>query len=461
MTEHDLIVIGAGPGGYVCAIRAAQHGLKVACIDERETLGGTCLNVGCIPSKALLHASAAWASAREGRHGLRLADPVPDLAAIMEEKVAAVGRLTGGIDALFRKNGVTRLTGRARFEGPDRVSVEGESHRAPNIVIATGSSPATLRGAEVDNSGGVIVDSTGALSFERVPRRMVVIGGGVIGLELGSVWARLGAEVTVLEYRDRILPEMDADVSAEMAKLLGRQGLSIRPSMAVGRVSRQGEGAEVQIAPAEGGPEETLQADVVLVATGRRANLGDLGLEAVGLQPEDQRLTVDAYMRTSVSGLRAIGDATPGPMLAHRAEDEGIAVADWLAGLENPLRHDLIPSVVYTSPEAAGVGLTEAAARATGAAIEVGRFPMAGNSRAVTNGEARGFVKVVAEADDGRVLGVHIVAEQAGTMIAQAVQAMELGATAEDIAYTCHAHPTHSEALKEAAMSIGGRPIHV
>lgn len=460
--DYDVLVIGAGPGGYVAAIRAAQLGLKTACVEARETLGGTCLNVGCIPSKALLHASEAYARAKGGELaalGVRTGEVELDMAALHASRRSAVAGLTDGIAGLFRKNKVDWLKGQARFEAADRVRVGDRTIRARDIIVATGSSPAPLAGAPVDQA--VIVDSTGALELPQVPARLVVIGGGVIGLELGSVWARLGAAVTVLEYQDQILPGMDEDVRKEAARLFKAQGLALRTGVRVSAVERAGQGPVVGFEPVAGGPAERLEADIVLVATGRRPNTEGLDLEAAGVMLDGAgRIVVDTDFRTSVAAIRAIGDVVAGPMLAHKAEDEGVAVAELIAGLPGGVNHAVIPSVVYTAPEIAGVGLTESEARAKGP-VKVGKFPMAANSRARTNHEAGGFVKVIADGETDRVLGVWIIASVAGAMIAQAAQAMEFGATAEDIAYTCHAHPTHSEALKEAAMAVGGKPIHI
>jgi dihydrolipoamide dehydrogenase len=461
-TEFDVIVIGAGPGGYVAAIRAAQLGLKTACVEGRETLGGTCLNVGCIPSKALLHASELFEEANHGtlaKWGVKTSGVELDLEAMHSGRKDAVKGLTQGIEFLFKKNKVTWLKGYGRFTGKNSLEVAGTEYRAKNIVIATGSSVTPLPGVEIDNE--VVIDSTGALELPQVPGHMVVIGGGVIGLELGSVWRRLGAKVTVVEYLDQILPGMDADIRKEAAKIFKKQGFEIRTSTKVTKVERNGKGASVTVEPAAGGKAETIEADAVLVSIGRRPNTDGLGLEQAGVALNDRgQIEVDHDFRTGVDGIYAIGDVTPGPMLAHKAEDEGIAVAEILAGQVGIINHDVIPSVVYTMPEIAGVGLTEEQAKEQGE-VKVGKFPMMANSRAKTNREPEGFVKVIADARTDRVLGVHIIASLAGTMIGQAAQAMEFGATSEDIAYTCHAHPTHSEALKEAAMAVTGLPIHI
>ena len=462
ISDFDVLVIGGGPGGYACAIRAAQLGLATACVDARDSLGGTCLNVGCIPSKALLTASHHYhAMARGGwsSYGIAAENVSLDLPRMMAAKDETVHGLTRGIDFLFGKHKVQRLHGRATFSGPDRVSIAGREFTARSIVIATGSDPSPFPSAEVDNAGGVVVDSTGALALKAVPGKMVVIGGGVIGLELGSVWSRLGSQVVVLEYLDEILPGMDRDVRTQMRQLLRKQGLDIRTSAQVRTVERHGASATITLET--GGALETIAADTVLVATGRRPNTSGLRLEAAGIETDERGfIPVDGAAKTAVRGIYAIGDVTKGPMLAHRAEDEGIALAERLAGIPRDVNHSIVPAVVYTDPEAAGVGLTEETAKAAGRPVRVSTFPMAANGRAKANRETDGFVKIIADEKTDAILGAHIVASLAGTMIAQIAQAMEFGATAEDVAYTCHAHPTHSEAIKEAAMGIRGRPIH-
>jgi len=462
--DYDVLVIGAGPGGYVAAIRAAQLGLKTACAESRATLGGTCLNVGCIPSKVLLNASALFHEASSGalaRHGVKLGAVSLDLPAMLGDKDDAVKGLTGGIDYLFKKNKVDWLKGLATFKDVHSVTVAGKSVTAKNIVIATGSSVTPLPGVTVDNDKGIVVDSTGALSLKKVPGHLVVIGGGVIGLELGSVWGRLGAKVTVIEYLDQILPGMDGEVRKEAAKLFAKQGFAIKTATKVTGVAVKGKKATVTVEPAAGGAAETIEADAVLVAIGRRPNTEGLGLDTIGLAPNQRgQIETNADFSTSVPGVWAIGDVIPGPMLAHKAEDEGVAVAENIAGLTGIVNHDVIPSVVYTHPEIAGVGLTEEAAKEKGP-VKVGKFPMLANSRAKAIGDTDGFVKVIADAATDRVLGVWMIAGPAGTMIAQAAQAMEFGASSEDIAYTCHAHPTHNEAVKEAAMAVLGKPIHI
>lgn len=466
--DYDVLVIGAGPGGYVAAIRAAQLGLKTACAESRETLGGTCLNVGCIPSKAMLHASEFYDAAANGAMadmGIETS-PKLNLDTMHAQRRDAVKGLTGGIEFLFKKNKVDWKKGRAAFQDAHTVKVGDETVTAKNVIIATGSSVTPLPGVEVDNDKKIVVDSTGALELPAVPKKMVVIGGGVIGLELGSVWNRLGAEVIVVEFLDKLLPGMDDDVRKEAAKIFKKQGMELRLSTKITGCTVKGKKATLTLEPSAGGDEETLEADCVLVSIGRRPNTEGLGLENIGLELNKRgQIETDHDFRTAVDGVWAIGDVVPGPMLAHKAEDEGIACAENIAGQTGIVNHDIIPGVVYTLPEFAGVGLTqeEAIEKMGGdkAKIKVGKFPMMANSRAKTNHEPDGFVKVIAEAESDRVLGVWAIASVAGTMIAQAAQAMEFGATSEDIAYTCHAHPTHSEAIKEAAMAVQGKPIHI
>jgi dihydrolipoamide dehydrogenase len=459
--DFDVLVIGAGPGGYVAAIRAAQLGLRVACVESRETLGGTCLNVGCIPSKAMLHASEYFDAAANGAMaamGVKVT-PELDLDAMHAQRKDAVKGLTGGIEFLFKKNKVEWLKGRAAFVDATSVQIGDRKVTAKDIVIATGSSVTPLPGVEIDQK--VVVDSTGALELAKVPDHLVVIGGGVIGLEMGSIWRRLGAKVTVVEYLDQILPGFDGDVRKEAARIFKKQGIEFKTGTKVTGVSVSGGKATLTVEPAKGGEAQTIEADNVLVSIGRRPNTDGLALEKAGLKTNERgQIETDHDFATAVDGIWAIGDVIPGPMLAHKAEDEGIAVAENIAGQTGIVNHDLIPSVVYTLPEIAGVGLTEEAAKERGE-IKVGKFPMAGNSRAKTNHEDGGFVKIISDANSDRVLGVWAIASVAGTMIAQATQAMEFGATSEDIAYTCHAHPTHSEAIKEAAMAVRGKPIHV
>ncbi|MDG5747208.1 dihydrolipoyl dehydrogenase [Qipengyuania sp. XHP0207] len=466
--DYDVLVIGAGPGGYVAAIRAAQLGLKVACAESRETLGGTCLNVGCIPSKAMLHASEFFDAAKNGAMAEMGIETTPklNLDKMHDQRLDAVDGLTKGIEFLFKKNKVDWKKGHATFQDAHTVKVGDETVTAKDVIIATGSSVTPLPGVEVDNDKQVVVDSTGALQLAKVPQKMVVIGGGVIGLEMGSIWNRLGAEVIVVEFLDQLLPGMDGDVRKEAAKIFKKQGMELRMKTKVTGCTVKGKKAVLTLEPAAGGEEETLEADCVLVSIGRRPNTEGLGLENIGLEVNQRgQIETDHDFRTKVDGVWAIGDCVPGPMLAHKAEDEGIACAENVAGQTGIVNHDIIPGVVYTLPEFAGVGLTqeEALEKFGGdkAKIKVGKFPMMANSRAKTNHEPDGFVKVIAEAESDRVLGVWCINNVAGTMIAQAAQAMEFGATSEDIAYTCHAHPTHSEALKEAAMAVQGKPIHV
>ena len=463
--DYDLLVIGSGPGGYVAAIRAAQLGLKTACIESRETLGGTCLNVGCIPSKAMLHASELYHEAHSGaleKFGVKLTGAKLDLKQMLAEKEKAVEELTGGIAFLFKKNKVEWINGRGAFEDAHTVRVGDKSYTAKNVLIATGWSVTPLPGVEIDNDKHVVVDSTGALELPKVPGHMVVIGGGVIGLELGSVWLRLGAKVTVVEYLDQILPGMDGDIRKDANRMFKKQGFEIRTGTKVTGCSVKGKKATLTMEPAKGGDSETLEADVVLVAIGRRPNIDGLALENSGVETNARgQIEVGHDFQTDVAGVYAIGDVTPGPMLAHKAEDEGIAAAEFIAGQQGIINHDLIPGVVYTYPEIANIGKTEEEVKDSGVEYKVGKFLFAANSRAKTNRDTDGYVKIIADAKTDRVLGAHIISSLAGTLIAQVTQAMEFGATSEDIAYTCHAHPTHSEAIKEAAMAVQGKPIHM
>ncbi len=463
--DYDLLIIGSGPGGYVAAIRAAQLGLKTACIESRETLGGTCLNVGCIPSKAMLHASELYHEAHSGaleKFGVKLSGAKLDLKQMLAEKLKAVEELTGGIAFLFKKNKVDWIKGHGAFESASSVQVGDKSYSAKNILIATGSSVTPLPGVEVDNDKHIVVDSTGALELPKVPGHLVVIGGGVIGLELGSVWLRLGAKVTVVEYLDQILPGMDGDIRKDANRMFKKQGFDIRTGTKVTGCSVKGKKATLTMEPAKGGDSETLEADVVLVAIGRKPNIDGLALDKSGVETNDRgQIEVGHDFQTAVPGIYAIGDVTPGPMLAHKAEDEGIAAAEFIAGQQGIVNHDLIPGVVYTYPEIASIGKTEEEVKDSGTEYKVGKFPFAANSRAKTNRDTEGYVKIIADAKTDRVLGAHIISSLAGTMIAQVTQAMEFGATSEDIAYTCHAHPTHSEAIKEAAMAVQGKPIHM
>ncbi len=466
-TSFDLIVIGAGPGGYVAAIRAAQLGLKTACVEKRETLGGTCLNVGCIPSKALLNSSHLYEEAAHGleRHGIKTGKVGFDLSVMLANKDKVVGDLTKGIEFLFKKNKVTWLKGKAEIVKAGSVKVTGEggkaaTYAAKSIMIATGSDVARIPGVEIDEKR--IVSSTGALALAAVPKHLVVIGGGVIGLELGSVWRRLGAEVTVIEYLDTILPGMDGEVAKQMTRSLTKQGFKFRLGSKVLTAKSSDKGVALRVAPAKGGDGEDITCDVVLVAVGRVPYTHGLGLKSAGVEMDERgRIKTDAHFRTNVPGIYAIGDVIIGPMLAHKAEDEGVVCAEIIAGQSGHVNYDAIPGVVYTHPEAAAVGKTEEELKKAGIAYRAGKFPMSANSRARANGDTDGFVKVLADAKTDRVLGVHIVGPDAGTLIAELALAIEFGASAEDIARTCHAHPTLNEAVKEAALAVDGRPIHI
>src|ERR1700676_2794033 len=464
--RYDVVVIGAGPGGYVAAIRAAQLGLRAAAIDARASLGGTCLNIGCIPSKALLQSSEKFAEARLGlaEHGIIAREVGLDLAAMMARKDKVVATLTRGVEFLFRKNKVDWLKGRARIAGPGRVVIDkgagAEEVEAGAIVIATGSESIPLPGLAIDEAR--IVSSTGALALDRVPERLAVIGGGYIGLELGSVWSRLGAQVTVIEYLDRILPNMDRELGPALQRVLARSGIAFRLATKVVRGSLANDAVTWELEPAAGGERESLAADIVLVAIGRRPFTGGIGLDEVGIARDPAgRIVVGEDFRTNVAGIYAIGDVIQGPMLAHKAMDEGVAVAEILAGQQTRVDYERVPSVVYTWPEVAAVGRTEEELKAAGVDYRVGKFPFSATPRARTNGDTDGFVKVLAERASDRVRGVHIIGPDAGTMIAEATLALEFGASSEDIARTCHAHPTLNEALKEAALAVDGRAIHI
>ena len=462
-TDYDVVIIGGGPGGYVAAIRVAQHGLKVACIEKRGALGGTCLNVGCIPSKALLNGTHLYEELTGGhlaKFGVKATGVSIDLPTLLGEKDKVVKELTGGIEMLFKKNKAEWIKGEASFVDARTVKVGDLTITAKNFIIATGSEVALLPGMAPD--GEVIITSTEALSLPKVPEHLVVIGGGYIGLEMGSVWRRLGAKVTVVEYAPRIVPAMDVEVADAFARILKKQGLVLKTATKVTSVTRKGKGAAVTVEPAAGGAPETIEADVVLLSIGRRPNTDGLNIAATGLALDAKgRIPIDHHFATAVPGIWAIGDVVEGPMLAHKAEDEGLACADNIAGLAGYVNHAVIPAVVYTHPEVGTVGKTEEELKAEGIAYKVGKFLFAANSRAKTNRDTDGFVKVLADAKTDRVLGVHILGSHAGTMIAQAAQAMEFGASSEDIALTCHAHPTHPEALKEAAMAVTGKPIHM
>ncbi|MFQ5785809.1 MAG: dihydrolipoyl dehydrogenase [Alphaproteobacteria bacterium] len=465
--SFDVVVVGGGPGGYVCAIRAAQLGLSVACVEKRGALGGTCLNIGCIPSKALLHDSELFDAANHdfaGR-GIKLSGVTLDLAAMMKRKRKVVATLTKGVEGLFRKNKIEYVKGTARLTAKREVTValaDGGSRtlQAGCVVVATGSVSTPLKGVAIDEER--IVSSTGALELSKVPKRMAVIGAGYIGLELGSVWRRLGTQVTVVEFLDRIVPTMDGELAGQFQRVLERQGLSFRLGTKVTAAKATKSGVTLTLEPAAGGDAETLKTDVVLVAVGRRAHTDGLGLEAVGVVLDEQgRVMTDAHFHSNVDGVYAIGDVIAGPMLAHKAEDEGVAVAEIIAGQAGHVNYDTIPGVVYTWPEVAMVGKTEDELKAAGVAYTVGKFPFMANSRGRTNDQTDGLVKVLADQADDRVLGVHIIGADAGEMIAEAVVAMEFGASAEDIARTCHAHPTRSEAVKEAALAVAARAIHI
>jgi dihydrolipoamide dehydrogenase len=461
--EFDLVVIGGGPGGYVCAIRAAQLGMKVACVEKRPTLGGTCLNVGCIPSKALLHASELYSHASHdfAKYGIEVKGLKVNLGEMLSYKDKVVTDLTKGIEGLFRKNKVTRLTGHATIEAAGIVVIDGkEKIRTKNIVIATGSQVVNLPGVEIDEKS--IISSTGALSLSTIPQKMIVIGGGYIGLEMGSVWQRLGSEVTVVEFLDKIVPTMDGEVGKQFQKALAKQGMEFRLSTKVSKAEKKGSKVILTIEPASGGKAETMEADVVLVAIGRRAYTDNLGLDKVGITTDKAgRIGVDKHFATNIPGIYAIGDVIAGPMLAHKAEEEGVAVAELLAGQAGHVNYDVIPGVVYTYPEVASVGKTEEELKAAGTEYKVGKFPFMANSRARAIGETEGMVKILACAKTDKVLGVHIIAPDAGTIIHEVVSAMEYQASAEDIARTCHAHPTLNEAVKEAALAVDGRAIHI
>ncbi len=461
MASFDAIIIGAGPGGYVCAIRAAQLGLKVAVVEGRDTLGGTCLNVGCIPSKALLHATHSLHEVHENfeKMGLMGGAPTVDWLKMQAYKAEVVSGNTKGIEFLFKKNKVTWLKGWATLSAPGKVQVGDEVHEAKNIVIATGSEPSSLPGVTIDET--IVVTSTGALTLPSIPKTMVVIGAGVIGLEMGSVYARLGTAVTVIEYLDAITPGMDAEVAKAFQRILTKQGLKFIMGAAVQGVETTNGIAKVTYKLRKTDAEATLDAEVVLVATGRKPHLTGLGLEALGVEmlPRGQVKT-DAHFATNIKGLYAIGDAIIGPMLAHKAEDEGMALAEIMAGKAGHVNYSVIPGVVYTSPEVASVGATEEQLKEQGRAYKVGKFPFMGNARAKTVFQAEGFVKLLADAATDRILGAHIIGPAAGDLIHEVCVAMEFGASAQDLALTCHAHPTYSEAVREAALACGDGAIH-
>ncbi|WP_297368556.1 dihydrolipoyl dehydrogenase [Acidocella sp.] len=463
MAENfDVIVIGAGPGGYVAAIRAAQLGFKVAVAEKRATLGGTCLNVGCIPSKALLQSSENYHEALHGfaDHGITLGSVSLDIARMQARKAEVVGANTKGIEFLFKKNKVTWLKGEAKFTGPNAVEVAGQGYTAKHIIIATGSDSVPLKGIEVDEKK--IVTSTGALELDKVPGRLVVIGAGVIGLELGSVWRRLGAEVTVVEFLDRITPGMDNELSKSFQQILTKQGFTFKLGTKVTSARVEGDEVALTLEPAKGGEAEALKADVVLLAIGRYAYTKGLNLEAAGVATDERgRVVVDKHYATNVPGVYAIGDVIAGPMLAHKAEEEGVALAEILAGQAGHVNYGAIPGVVYTWPEVAAVGATEEELKAQGVAYKVGKFPFMANGRARAMGALDGFVKLLSDKTTDKLLGAHIIGPDAGSLIAECVTALEFGASAEDVARTCHAHPTLSEVVKEAALAADGRALHI
>jgi dihydrolipoamide dehydrogenase len=460
--SFDVIVIGAGPGGYVCAIRAAQLGMKVACVEKRETLGGTCLNVGCIPSKALLHSSENFEDTKHklADHGVNVGQVTLDLARMQARKGEVVSANVKGVEFLFRKNKVTWLKGAGRIVSPGKVEVAGTTYETKNIVIATGSESTPLPGVEVDEKQ--IVTSTGALELGKVPGHLVVIGGGVIGLELGSVWRRLGAEVTVVEFLDRIVPGMDAEIGKNFERILGKQGLKFRLKTKVTAAKKTKDGVTLSVEPVGGGKAEEIKADVVLLSIGRRAYTNGLGAKEAGVELDERgRVKTDGHFATNVPGIFAIGDVIEGAMLAHKAEDEGVALAERLAGQKPHINYDAIPSVVYTWPEVAAIGKTEEELKAAGVAYKVGKFPFTANGRARAMGDTDGFVKILADKQTDRLLGAHILGPDAGTLIAEIAIAMEFGASAEDVARTSHAHPSLNEAVKEAALAVDGRALHI
>lgn len=466
--SYDVIVIGTGPGGYVAAIKAAQLGLKVAVVEKRATYGGTCLNVGCIPSKALLHASEMFHATHHMEElGIEVAAPKLNLDKMLAHKDATVKSNVDGVAFLFKKNKIDAFHGTGKIVSAGKVSVTAEDGsvqqiEGKNIVIATGSDVSGIPGVKVDLDEKIIVSSTGAIALEKVPETMIVVGGGVIGLELGSVWSRLGAKVTVIEFLDKILGAMDADVSKQFQRMLGKQGIDIKLSSKVTGVEKAEKGAKVTFEPVAGGAAQTLEADVVLISTGRIPYTAGLGLEEAGVKLDNRgRVEIDGHFKTNVEGIYAIGDVVKGPMLAHKAEDEGVALAEILAGQHGHVNYDVIPSVVYTQPEVASVGKTEEELKAAGIAYKVGKFPFTANGRARAMLATDGFVKILSDKETDRVLGGHIVGFGAGEMIHEIAVLMEFGGSAEDLGRTCHAHPTMSEAVKEAALAAFFKPIHM
>tara|TARA_B100001123_G_scaffold157369_1_gene182153 strand:- start:108 stop:1511 length:1404 start_codon:yes stop_codon:yes gene_type:complete len=463
--NFDVIVIGSGPGGYVCAIRSAQLGLKTACVESRDTLGGTCLNVGCIPSKSLLNLSDSYNKAQKefNSQGIELSNVKLNLSKMMNSKNKSVSILTKGIEFLFKKNKITHLKGKGFIESKDSISVTGNDgktskYKAKNIVISTGSVPASLPGIKIDEK--IVVSSTGALSFNQIPKDLVIIGGGYIGLEMGSVWKRLGSRVTVIEFLNNIIPEMDQDISAEFLKILKKQGIDFKLDSKVSAVQVKGNKAVVSFTNQENSKNEKIECDKVLVAVGRKPNINS-DVNKLGIKLDNyKRIDVNEKFETSIKNIYAIGDVIKGPMLAHKAEDEGIAVAEIIAGQAGHVNYNVIPAVIYTSPEVASVGKTEAQLKKENIKYKIGKFPFLANSRAKVNNHSEGFVKILAEEKTDKVLGVHMIGPHVGEMIAEMALAMEFGASSEDIARTCHAHPTHSEAIKEAALAVDKRPIH-
>jgi dihydrolipoamide dehydrogenase len=467
MASYDLVIIGTGPGGYVCAVRAAQLGMKVAVVEKDATLGGTCLNVGCMPSKALLHASEMFEEAGHSfaKMGISVSAPKLDLPAMMNFKQQGIDGNVKGVEFLMKKNKIDVISGKGKVLGTGKVEVTGGDGKSQvvetrNIVIATGSDIARLKGIEIDEKR--IVSSTGALSLDKVPSSLLIVGAGVIGLELGSVWHRLGAKVTVVEFLDRILPGMDGEVAKQFQRILEKQGFAFKLGAKVTGVDTSGKTLSAIVEPAAGGAAEKLEADVVLVCIGRVPYTEGLGLKEAGVALDNRgRIEIDAHFATSVKGVYAIGDVVAGPMLAHKAEDEGVACAEILAGRAGHVNYDVIPGVVYTTPEVSAVGKTEEELKQAGVAYTVGKFPFTANGRSKVNQTTEGFVKILADAKTDRVLGVHIVGREAGEMIHEAAVLMEFGGSAEDLARTCHAHPTRSEAIKEAALAVGTRAIHM
>ena len=464
--NFDLVVIGGGPGGYVCAIRAAQLGLKTACVESRGALGGTCLNVGCIPSKSLLNLSENYHKAKKdfNQQGIEIAGIKLNIEKMMSNKNKSIQVLTKGVEFLFKKNKVTYIKGKGVVFSKNDVVVYGSNNsrsniKAKNIVIATGSEVASLPGIEIDEKN--IVSSTGALSFDKVPKKLAVIGGGYIGLEMGSVWSRLGSDVTVVEYLDFITPGMDREISNEFQKILTKQGIKFKMGSKVNTVNSKGDFVTISYTDIKNSKEEKIEVDKVLVAVGRKPYTEGLNLSKIGVKLDNKgRIEINNKLQTSVENIYAIGDVIKGPMLAHKAEDEGIAVAEILAGQSGHVNYDVIPGVVYTSPEVATVGKTEEQLKSENQSYKVGKFPFLANSRAKVNNETDGFVKILADSKTDKVLGVHIIGPHCGDMIAEMALAMEFGASSEDIARTCHAHPTHTEAIKEAALAVDKRPIH-